>query len=189
MDKNATNLLISRLMQGDERAFSEIYEQYWSRLYSLCFYYTQSGEDTEDILMELFTSLWKNKDCVHIDAIDPYLVKAAKNLSLKYIQKRQRHRKFTRKFRERIQPDIPEFELPDKLLETKELTTTLEHHIQSLPEKTKRIFLLNRDKGLTYGQIAAALNISEKTVEYHISKALRMLTGQVLILLTILLLK
>ncbi len=189
MEDSFTKSLIIRVIDGDEEAFKLIYEKYWSRLYSICYYYSRSREDTEDMLMNIFTSLWRNKANINIECFQSYLVKAAKNQSFKYIQKKQRRRISMQKFSENIQTSTADFDIPDKMLEMKEFSFQLNRRIQSLPGKTRKIFLLNRNNGLTYEQIASSLNISEKTVEYHISKALRLLAGHTFILLTMMLLK
>lgn len=179
MQSISTQSLIKGLQKGDEEAFRLIYEQYWSKLYSLCFYYTQSREDTEDMLIAIFMSLWNNREVIEIENLESYLVKAAKNQSLKYILKQQRQKKHA----SLLEQEAVYFEdnSPDRLLEIKELSCHINNQVQSLPEKTKKIFLLNRENGLTYQEIACSLGISVKTVEYHISKALRILSRYVLV--------
>jgi RNA polymerase sigma-70 factor (ECF subfamily) len=76
---------------------------------------------------------------------------------------------------------------PERLLEIKELATQIQDQVELLPEKTKRIFMLNRESGLTYHEIARSLGISLKTVEYHIFKALHLLGKYILSLLVVLL--
>jgi RNA polymerase sigma-70 factor (ECF subfamily) len=182
----STNELIGRLKKGDEEAFKVIYERYWSKLYELCFYYTRSREDTEDTLMRIFMSLWNNRDKVNIENLEPYLVKAAKNQSFKYIQKQQQQRERIHLLKKQAAFFTDDSDSPDRVMEIKELDLQIQDHVESLPEKTKRIFVLNREKGLTYQEIACSLSISVKTVEYHISKALHVLGKYILALLVLL---
>src|SRR5690242_9900194 len=159
-------MLVKRLINGDEEAFRIIYERYWSRLYQLCFYYTRSREDTEDILIGIFMSLWNNRGNTAIENPESYLVKAAKNQSLKYLLKQQRQRRRALLLKSATTGLADENDAPDLCLETKELSLHIHNQVQALPEKTRKIFVLNREGGLTYEEISGYLGISVKTVEY-----------------------
>lgn len=184
MDKNtSTKLLTARLRKGDEKAFKQIYEQFWEKLYQVSFYYTRSKEDSEDILINVFMAIWNNRTKIEIEYLESYLVKAVKNQSLKFIIKQQRHREQIRQLEKKAVQMAGVGDSPEKQLEMKELSLHLDNQLQSLPEKTKRIFLLNRENELTYEQIALTLGVSVKTVEYHISKALTLLSRYMILIL------
>lgn len=169
--------LLRRISKDEKRSFEIIYERYWERLYNLCFYYTLSREEAEDLVMNVFTSLWKNRSEAEITNLEYYLVKAAKNQSLKFILKQQRKREQLQRLKERNTRLLNSNHSPEQLLEAKELSSRFYNNLQELSPKTQKIFLLNREKGFTYEQIAVALGLSIKTVEYHISKALRILSS------------
>ena len=169
--------LLRRISKDDKRSFEIIYERYWERLYHLCFYYTLSREEAEDLVMNVFTSLWKNRSKVEISNLEYYLVKAAKNQSLKFILKQQKKREQLQNLKERNSRLLNSNHSPEQLLEAKELSSRFYNNLQELSPKTQKIFLLNREKGFTYEQIAKTLGISVKTVEYHISKALHFLSS------------
>lgn len=173
MGQISTHTLTARLRKGDEKAFRIIYERYWEKLFHTCFYFTRSREDTEDMLMGIFSSLWNNRETAEINDLDAYLARAAKNQSLKFILRRQKQRRQLELLRARTEGHTPDS--PELLLEYKELDSQLAGIVQGLPERTKTIFIMNREKGLTYPEIARKLDISIKTVEYHISKALALL--------------
>lgn len=190
MDKNtSTTLLTSRLKNGDEDAFKQIFERFWEKLYQTSYYYTHSREDSEDILINVFMAVWNNRARIEIDHLEAYLVKAIKNQSLKYILKQQRRREQIQQHQRKVLQSVVETDSPERQLEIKEFSLHLDNQLQSLPEKTKKIFLLNRERGLTYEQIAHTLGVSVKTVEYHISKALALLSRYVTIILFILLIR
>ncbi len=170
-------VLLERLSKGEKKAFRIIYERYWERLYHLCFYYTSSREEAEDLVMNVFLSLWKNRSKIQIDNLQHYLVKAAKNQSLKFILKQQKQREQIQQFKERSKGSLNLNHSPEHLLEAKELSCRFYNHLDGLSPKTRQIFLLNREKGFTYEQIAGFLGVSVKTVEYHISKALHSLSS------------
>lgn len=181
MSRTSTETLMTRLAKGDEKAFRMIYDHYWEKLFGICFYFTRSREDTEDLLMGIFSSLWRNREQAAIDNLDAYLAKAAKNQSLKYILRKQRQQDQLLLLKKRMADRKFDHESPEKLLEYKELDHHISGQLQQLPEKTKTIFVLNREKGLTYAEIAKRLGISVKTVEYHISKALALLGKYILL--------
>lgn len=188
MDNNtSTKLLILRLKNGDEEAFKQIFERFWEKLYQTSYYYTRSREDSEDILINVFMAVWNNRSKIEINHLESYLAKAIKNQSLKYILKQQRLREQIQQHERKVLQSIHETDTPERQLEIKEFSLHLDNQLQSLPEKTKRIFLLNRESGLTYEQIALNLGVSVKTVEYHISKALSLLSRYVTVILIILL--
>ena len=170
-------VLLERLSKGEKKAFQVIYDCYWERLYHLCFYYAASREEAEDLVMNVFLSLWKNRSKIQIDNLQHYLVKAAKNQSLKFIQKQQKQREQIKQLKERSKGSTNLNHSPEQLLEAKELSCRFYNHLERLSPKTRQIFLLNREKGFTYEQIAGFLGVSVKTVEYHISKALHSLSS------------
>lgn len=186
MQRLSTQALMKRLSGGDEDAFKAIYEQYWEKLFRICVYYTRSQEDSEDLLIGIFMSLWNNRERVAIERLECYLVKAVKNQSYKYLLQQQRKKKHLHAFQQTSATSDAESLSPETLLLVKELDLQIQSGVKSLPEKTQRIFLLNREKGLSYQEIARVLGISVKTVEYHISKALSALGKYILLLLIIL---
>src|SRR5690606_33002891 len=128
-------------------------------------------EDTEDMVVAIFTSLWAKRETLDIAHLEGYLQKAAKYQSLNFLLS-QHHRRTCGPLALTAE-EIPagEEDSPERLLEAKEYSWYIHHQVEALPEKTKRIFLLNREGGLSYKEIARALGVSVKTVEYHMSKA------------------
>ncbi|CAL1517682.1 RNA polymerase sigma-70 factor [Chitinophaga sp. MM2321] len=159
----------------NEDAFRAIYEQYWSKLYSVCFYTVASREVAEDLVMEIFLSIWNNREKLQIDNLEHYLVRAAKNKAIKHILQQRKSTASLHLMMDALE-QLPADNTPQHHLELKELTNSIADSVSSLPEKTQQIFLLNREHGLTYQEIAQQLGVSVKTVEYHISKALRILS-------------
>ncbi|WP_343701353.1 RNA polymerase sigma-70 factor [Chitinophaga sp.] len=166
----------------NEALFTATYEQYWSRLYSICYFTIGSREAAEDTVTEIFLSLWKNRDHAVIDNMEHYLVRAAKNLSLKYLVRQRKMDAALLRMVDTLQgQDL--YDASDHPLKVKEITAAAREALALLPEKTRQIFLLNREEGLTYQQIAKHTGLSVKAVEYHISKALRALSRSMLITL------
>ncbi|MGX5816695.1 RNA polymerase sigma-70 factor [Chitinophaga lutea] len=163
----------------DEALFRELYERHWSKLYNVCHYTIGSREAAEDTVTEVFISLWNNPRYRDIEHMEHYLVRAAKNLSLKYVVRRRKMDEALLRMVDTLQ-DHHRHSLPERPLAVKEINALASAALSALPGKTQEIFLLNREEGLTYQQIADRMNLSVKTVEYHMSKALRVL-GQSLL--------
>ncbi|WP_298708265.1 RNA polymerase sigma-70 factor [Chitinophaga sp.] len=166
----------------DDAFFRSIYERYWSRLYSICYFTIGSREAAEDTVTEVFISLWNHRDHAAIENMEHYLVRAAKNLSLKHLI-RQRKQDQALLHMVDILQDHHRHSHPDRPLHMKEIRAMAHSTLATLPEKTREIFLLNREQGLTYQQIAERTGLSVKSVEYHMSRALRALSQSLLVVL------
>lgn len=166
----------------DEAYFRSIYERYWSKLYSVCYFTIGSREAAEDTVTEVFISLWNNRDRHAIDNMEHYLVRAAKNLSLKYLIRQRRNDKALLLMVDTLQ-EHHRHSQPERPLEVKEIRAMAHRTLESLPEKTRNIYLMNREEGLTYQQIAERTGLSVKSVEYHVSRALRALSQSLLVVL------
>ena len=164
--------LVQFLKKGDHTAFKELYERYWDKLLFLAGKKLGDLYEAEHIVQDLFLDLWHRRAGLDIhQSIGGYLVVAVK---YRIINAQARRYKQAVKYSENI-ADIPQ---PDNSTENwlsfRELQDSLHHQLSRLPEKCALAFSL-RDDGLSYKQIAAEMNISEKTVEMHISRAFKVL--------------
>jgi len=150
-----------------ERLFNEYYTSVL--LYSITI--VKNRDDAEDIVQRVFISLWQKMDGsdFHTSA-RAYLYKAVYNASLDFLK----HEKVKKQYEnETIKNGIETTHSNSS--EEKELHKRLEHAIDELPQQCGRIFKMSRFDGLKYREIAAELNISEKTVENQMGKALKIL--------------
>lgn len=165
---------LARLLKKDNiSAFEEIYNRYWSRLYNAARKRINHAEVCQEIIQDLFTSLWLGRKKLRIHAtLAGYLLTAVRYKVFNHIEKEV----VRRNYRESL-PD--EFHRIDNSTEEtvllNDLNQQLEEEITLLPEKCRRVFELSRKEQKTNKEIALELNISEKTVENHITKALRLL--------------
>ncbi len=170
--KEYTNEEILNLLKTDQdTAIEYLFRQYYSYLCLIANRVLKNQQTSEDIVQEVFFDLWKKRGNFKIkNSVQYYLRKATVNKTLNYI----RDNKF-------IFDDDAQFEyLPDSdstvlKLEKEELEKRINEGIDNLPEKARIVFLLSRHEQLSYKEIAAKLGISIKTVENHISKALKLL--------------
>lgn len=165
--------LLELLKEGQVAAFDELYNRYWSKLYSQAYKRIGKSEIAEEIVQDFFTSLWINKETVQVySTFSSYTYSAIRNLVFKYYQKEYN----ARKYEDAHKMSIVESDFStEQLIELNDLKRALEQEVDSLPPKCKGVFNLSRKEYKSNKEIAAILEISEKTVENHITKALKVL--------------
>lgn len=177
-DKNF--LLIKSLEQRDERALKQLYDVYWKKMYLYALKVLNHQQLCEDILQDIFISIWEKAPTAKIKNIESYLFRA-----LKYkIANALRDEKYTQINNEHLN-FLPSEDYVKNTIEYKDLETQVHKTIQTLPEKCKNVFYLSRIEEYTNHEIAEELNISVRTVETHISKALKHLRVHISYLLII----
>lgn len=166
------NYLLEGLNAGDPVVFRLIFKLYWGKLYNLAYYYVESKQDAEDIVQDVFTSIWVRHEriCITV-ALENYLVRCAKYTAFFYLKIRKKHNQSLETAPKRRLTHNNVAELSDY----KSVMNKLQMRMQTVSHKTKEIFFMSRFDGMTYKEIAERLEISVKTVEYHVSKALKQL--------------
>lgn len=161
---------IDRLRQGNEDAFRVIYHHYHKRIAAFCLENGLTMEDSKEVVQDTFVKLWEKKSKIESHKnFEGYFFKIAKNQIV------DRFRKFSRQ-RAAEQYQIfmlrAENETENTVLHN-ELETQIQTTLDSLPQIRRLVFHMSRIKGKTNRQIANELDISIRTVETHISKALQ----------------
>jgi RNA polymerase sigma-70 factor (ECF subfamily) len=160
-----------------EFTFKKLFSDYYIRLCDYAESFVSDSSIAEDIVQDIFFKLWDKKDDMYIDvSINAYLYRAVHNASIHYL----RHKKVSQKHAEYHKIKLQEAELlyystldtTSKDIQSDELEKLTRDAINSFPDKTKEVFLFSREENLKNQEIADRLNLSLKTVEYHISKAL-----------------
>jgi RNA polymerase sigma-70 factor (family 1) len=164
-------LLLELLSKSDELAFTEIYNRFWQKLFAIAYNRLKEIPAAEDVVHDVFASLWANRKKNEIELLDNYLATAAKYMILAIIKKKERERVY-----KNISQQAPVFELPvETSLHYKRILEIVKNEVEKLPEKCRLIFKYSRNEGMPVKQIAKELNISPKTVENQLNKALKQL--------------
>jgi len=163
--------LLELLAQGDEYAFTEIYERFHKVLFAIAYNRLNEIQEAEDIVHDVFASLWSNRTKVEVKSLENYLAVAAKYTVLAKIKRKEYQRLYNQASQ---QSPVHELNI-EASLHYKYILEAVESEIEKLPEKCKLIFKYSRNNQLPVKVIAEKLNISPKTVENQLNKALRQL--------------
>jgi len=156
----------------DKAGFEALFKAHFSHLVNFSKQYVQEAQVAKDITQKLFIHLWENRS-----KMDPnqnlvsYLFTAVKNRSLNYIRDNKKYRSKI------LDLDCGNFEIAPESdpFDAEVLKQRLEEALSELPEKCRLVFEMSRFKEMKYKEIAEELDIAQKTVEAHMSKAMRRL--------------
>ncbi|MFT3823889.1 MAG: RNA polymerase sigma-70 factor [Chitinophagaceae bacterium] len=163
------NSLVHLLKANDNEAFAEIYRRFWKKLFTVAAHKLQHLAEAEEVVQDIFLDLWNRRDALHIShSLGTYLAAAVKYKVLNVLAKRSQQLKYAQHAALHVsEADVS----TEQWLQFEELRERLEKLVAELPEKCQLVFRLSREKGLSQKEIAATLNISEKTVEAHLARA------------------
>jgi RNA polymerase sigma-70 factor (family 1) len=166
--------LVELLKNSDEGAFKEIYDRYWDKLYSTALHRMGLEQEAKEVVQDVFYKLWRKRGHLQLHySLATYLATAVKYEVINRFAAKSRELRY----RTRVAEEFADFQ-PGGIqedLEFAELEQQLALLVRALPEKCRIAFRLSREAGLSQKQIAEEMGIAEKTVEAHISQALRRL--------------
>ena len=174
------NLIIKQLQDGNEKVFEQIVREYWPRMFKFALIYTQNNETSQELVQDTFLVLWNNRAVLKDNTnLITYLMVVLRNKCLNLLEQTRIRQLYIEEIDdETIYQRANLYVLQDEasqIVESEDLHKAIERALSKLPDKTREIFMLSRYDGLKNQQIAETKNISQKTVEYHISKALQIL--------------
>ncbi len=150
--------------------FENIYRKYFKKVYGICYYQTKDKKLSQDMSQDIFLSLWKRRESLIIKiSLEYYLIRAAKLETMSYFRT-QANRK--RQLETKNILVLKEDNSTENQIIFNELTLEVNNLVSKLPEQAKKVYTLSREKGISNKEIASVLNITEKGVEYHITKVL-----------------
>lgn len=162
--------LVALLKEGNKEAFAQIYQRYWMVMYMHALKMLKNEDDARDIVQEIFTSLWMKGRSINADVnLAAYLFVATKNKVFDLIT----HQRVRMDYLGSLSAFAGENSNQTLArIEEKELLQALQYEIEQLPAKMRQVFEMRVNEHLTYTEIAAKLNISDKTVKKQISNAI-----------------
>ncbi len=175
MDKD--HHLLEKLKNSDEEAFEEIFRSYFIPLNNYAKFYTGSSQLAEDLVHDVYCKIWEKREKLEIHtSIKSYLYKSVHNNCIQYL----RHQKVVQEHNRSQQGKLEEAMIINRLffetgltrLFQKEIGEMLNKAIAKLPDKTRKIYKMSRNNDQSNKEIAKKFKLTEKAVEYHITKAL-----------------
>lgn len=171
---NITNELLIRLKNGDMLAFDKVYELFSHKLFSFVFRILKDEAEADDVVQEVFVKIWESREKLDdYKLLNSYIFTIAYNNSIDLIRKKINNSKYLEHLK--ISATINFIPATVSQIEYNELVHEVEKLVANLPERQKQVYLLHREEGLTYPEIAERLGISKNTVENHMVKALKYL--------------
>lgn len=169
--------ILAGIRNSDYEIFTILYSGYFQSLSLASVKYVKDVFIAEGIVQDVFVRMWEDPTLIEtVKSIRPYLYRSVINHSINYINRK----KSIEQHHLRIADQMEEVNI-EALHEEQELKKIIYAEIDRLPEQCRRIFKMSRFEGLKYREIAAELNISERTVENHIANALKVLRTRLLL--------
>lgn len=173
---NYSDTELTSLLKGDDHlAYREIYDRYWDKLYYIAHRLLKSQEGTEEVVQDTFVLLWTKRLTLDIQSLGVYLAAIVRYEVYRYLAKDKKD-----KTREALyQSERTEFTSFDADIENKLLLEFISELSNKLPEKCRLVFQYVKLQDKSLSDVAEELNISQKTAEAHLTKALKTIRGNV----------
>jgi RNA polymerase sigma-70 factor, ECF subfamily len=181
-NESITKLLATR----DESAFEQVFKSHFKNLHAYAFTILKDPDEAEEIVQQVFFKFWERTETISISgSVTAYLYRAVHNESLNYIK----HQKIKSNHRLHVAYSMKnETDNASKKILDNELQGRLHVALNELPEQCRTIFQMSRFDELKYREIADKLEISVKTVENQMGKALKLLRAKLVDFLPLLIL-
>ena len=162
--------LFVRMAEGDQAAFTKIFDHYEPRIYPFVLKITRSELSAEEIVQELFIKLWTNRAAAKkIENPRSYIFRMATNRTKKKKKTMARQVRIVEKATGQV---VIERNVTEEMVDLKETEELINKAVQQLPEQQKKVYILSRREGLNADEIATKMNLSSKTVKNHLTEAL-----------------
>lgn len=155
---------------GSSHAFAEIYQRYWKKLLAVAYHHCKDKMIAEEIVQEVFISLWNKRKTLCIDNIPAYLATAVRlSVFKQYLRQKRR----VQIIEQAAGPVVTAWD--EEKIYTRFLQQQINGIVEALPRQCRLVFRLNRAEGLTIPEVARQIGIAEKTAEAHLTRALKVL--------------
>lgn len=167
--------ILDRIKASDKAAFEILFRTYYSYLCNFAYTFLKDRDNSEEVVQDMFVAFWNKRDQIIIKSSSKsYLTQTIRNRCLNELK----HQKVKNAYQSHQMTTGTDISEGSSLLEQEELALKIQEAINSLPGQQQRVFLLSREEGKKYKEIAEELGISVKTVENHMGKALELMRNQ-----------
>jgi len=165
--------LMTLLKESDHAAFAEIYNRFFGLLYVHAFRRLNDEDEANDLIQEMFASLWDKRETFAINGnLSAYLYASVRNRVLNIIE----HKKVSDKYMESLAgyTDL-DYQFADHKIRENQLRNQIEKEINALPAQMRRVFIMSRTENLSYKEIAKSMDMTEQAIKSNIKRTLRQL--------------
>lgn len=172
-ETDATRAQLQRMANGDADAFCHLFDLYRRKVYTYILKVTGSTETAENAIQDIFMKIWQSRDKLgHVENFNAYLHRMAQNYAYSGFRSMAKEELAIAALKRARLPQAPH---PEELLLSKEIKGQIHDVVNQLSPQQRAVFLMNREEGMKYEEIAKQLHISVLTVKKHMSIALRIL--------------
>lgn len=165
--------LLQLLRENNRAAYNEIYNRYWKKMLLVAWNHSRNEELAKDIVQEVFITLWEKRQQQDIQSLSAFLATAIKYQVFKHYRKEQRRAALARD-----NYTVETTSQDEALLEARFLKDLIDGIVEDMPEKCRLVFHYSRNLGLNNHEIAEQTDVTRKTVENTLNRALRIIRGQ-----------
>jgi len=174
IDDNQLTQLQRLIAGGSQKAFEDLYRLFFGRLFNFAILYVHKKEVAEELVNDVMIRVWRRRDeLAGIRNLETYLFVAVRNHSLNYLSRYSPY--YVAVESENAQGQLIDVNDPGRELEWKEIWFRLNQAIDELPDQCRTVFKLIKEEGFKYKQVAEILNISPRTVETQLFRAIKKL--------------
>jgi len=177
----ADKLILEHLKNSNQGVFEMVFKYYYSGLVVYADQIIKNTPVSEDIVQSVFMKLWETRQSLEIRSFRSYFIQCVKNSSIDHLRNQEVKNRYSQQG-----IDYTQVEMQEDLWTKTELDELIQKAIDKLPPRCREIFLLSRIENLKIAEIAEKLNLSGRTVETQISKALKILRVELADYLTLL---
>jgi RNA polymerase sigma-70 factor, Bacteroides expansion family 1 len=172
------NKFLLGLISGNEKDFRMLVDHWYTRLFNFANGYLNNSENTKEVIQDVFLKLWDNRQKLSADTnLNAYLFTLTRNRCIDLIRREKLMLQFRTDKQEEYRRLSENFEaLSDPILDNlfaMEIQDEINRTISELPEQCQKVFVMSRVKGMNNREISQTLVLSEKTIESHLTKALK----------------
>ena len=164
--------LVLQLKEGNENAFTTLYETYWAKVYNFSRLYLTSSTEIEEVVQDVFVKVWEARIFIkENENFKGFLFIITRNIIFNQFRKSFNENAYKLAV---LKSASESYSIEEEMVAS-DLHIYIKKLIEELPPRQQEVFKLSREKHLSYREIAQQLDISEKTVERHINEALKFL--------------
>jgi RNA polymerase sigma-70 factor (family 1) len=164
--------LLAELRNGNVGAFEQIFKRHWEPLYMIAKSKLHSHDEAEEVIQNIFSALWEKRESLFVTNLTFYLNRALRNRIINLVRDKVTQEKYWNYYKV-FMPE--QQDVTDQVVAFDDLNDAVEVAVSNLPAKSREVFKLSRLEGRSNAEIANLLHLSEKAIEYHLTKSIKAL--------------